>query len=124
MAAQELQRKLEILASPLPPIAPGEVLTSDQWKVLLAIGDTVISSIQATPASNNSIIKSPAEYTSLVNDIQQALPPGEGREAVHEYLAENASAIPAMKDLIHRTIGEYLRPADRDGIKLILSALK
>lgn len=113
------------LTSPLPPPPEGEILTSEQWTTLLAIGDTVIPAIESSSdPSSNKLALSPFEYASTVEALQSIKAPNDDTQLIQKYLVECPSSIPALKELLHRTLCEYLRPDARNGVLVILSALK
>lgn len=124
MASTELST-IAPLDSPLPPVPKGDVLTESQWTTLLAIADTIVPSIQASPIlSVESLCIQSFQYTNASQEIQKAVPPEAPDSAVQKYLAEKASSTPRFKELIQRTFGDYMREDALKGIRVILSALK
>ena len=67
-----------------------------------------------------------SEYTVAVEKLKESIPSDVDTDAdiPRLYLNENASSIPAFKELVHRTLGDYVRDDARKGIALILSALE
>ncbi len=114
------------LASPLPPPPEGEVLTQSQWTTLMAIADTIIPSLEVSSASSSTThfrIEA-SEYTVAVEKLKEAIPGDAEADLPRLYLNENASSVPGYKELVHRTLGEYVREDGRKGIALILTALE
>ena len=122
-ALQEIPRAIEILASPLPPVAEGEALTADQWKVFLSIGDAVIADVQPGKNASAANVKQ-EEFDVLKAQLQENLPAGIDANAVDAYLSETVTSTPLMKETLHRMVLESLRTDARDGIRMILSTLK
>ena len=113
------------LASPLPPPPEGEVLTEAQWTTLMAIGDAIIPSIGPSNSTlPNTLALEATEYSSAMSKIESTLPENASRDIAHRYLAESASSIPGLKELIHRTLSDYVRTDARKGISVVLSALE
>ena len=98
------------LASPLPPPPEGDVLTPSQWTTLMAIGDTVIPALEFSPTN--------------VSKLKATLPPGADTVLASTYLSEQASTTPGLKDLIHRTLHDFIRQDAQQGISVILTALE
>ena len=107
------------LASPLPPLPEGEVLTATQWKTLMAIGDAFIPSL----GSGNSKLES-SDYSSALSQIRGILPANTPETVAQTYLAESASSTPGARELLHRMFSDNIRPDARKGICVILSALE
>ena len=113
------------LATPLPPLPEGEVLTSAQWATLMSIGDTVIPSIQRPSHGSPDFLQTGStRYQSALDKVHASLSRKSSEEVAIAYLEENASLIPGIKESIHRTLVNYVRPEQRKGIAVILSALE
>ena len=113
------------LATPLPPLPEGEVLTPAQWVTLMSIGDTIIPSIRNTSHPSPMALQIDSTlYQAISTGIQTKLYSNSSPEVVVSYLEENASSIPGVQETIHRTLANYVRPDQRKGIAVILSALK
>lgn len=114
------------LASPLPPAPEGDVLTPSHWITLMAIADTIIPSLEVSaPMSSTTKLRIEAsEYTVAVEKLKESIPNDVDADIPRLYLNENASSIPAFKELVHRTLGDFVREDARKGIALILSALE
>ena len=124
MEAQPFER-LAILASPPPPLSEGEVLTSDQWTTLFAICDAFIPALDSSATqSTGALGLSSSEYAKLAADLaKQAAISQDASETVRQYLSESVSSIPAAKEIMHRMLGDYSRPAARSSTAVILSVL-
>lgn len=92
----------------------------------MAIADTIIPSLEvSSPMSSTTHLRIEAsEYTVAVEKLKESVPNDVDADIPRTYLNENASSIPAFKDLVHRTLGDYVREDARKGIALILSALE
>ena len=113
------------LDTPLPPLPDGQVFTESQWTTLMAIADTVISSIEVSSTQlNSSLCIAPAEYASAHESITQRLPAQADRNLPQRFLRENASSLPGFKEILQRTFGDYTREDAKKGIRVMLSALK
>lgn len=113
------------LDTPLPPPPDGQVLTQSQWNTLMAIADTVIPSIEVpSTLSNSSLCITASDYTSAVETISKRLPPQTDSNLTQRFLQENASSVPGFRELLQRTLGDYVREDARKGIRVILSALE
>lgn len=121
-------KQLNIIApldTPLPPPPDGQLLTESQWTTLMAIADAVIPSIEVSSTlSNSSLCLAPSEYASAIDTITQRLPAHTDPNLTQRFLQENASSVPGFRELIHRTLGEFIREDARKGIRVMLSALE
>ncbi|MCJ1400911.1 hypothetical protein MMC11_004122 [Xylographa trunciseda] len=112
------------LASPLPPLPEGEVLSPSQWVTLMAIGDTIIPAIDLSFPSSEKRLVAEDEYDEAIGKIQSMIPAGNNvKDLAHKFLAESASTTPGLKQLLQRTFSDYIRPEARKGICIILSGL-
>lgn len=114
------------LASPLPPPPEGDVLTPSQWTTLMALADTIIPSLEvSSPSDSTSQLRIEAsDYTVAVQKLKEAMPNDVQGDLPRQYLNENASSVPGFRDLVHRTLGSYVREDARKGIALILTTLE
>jgi len=109
--------------SPLPPVAE-DILTAEQWGILLAVTDTVIPSL--TPLEGNRLLKQPLRkdvYEASCKRLEQSVNLEGSQELVQSYLAESASAQPAFKDGFSRLINVYLHDQAQRELVFILKAL-
>ena len=113
------------LDAPLPPPPEGEPFTESQWTTLMAIADTVIARIEvSSTTSTNSLCLPTSDYATAVEALKQRLPSGSKDELAQSYLRENASSVPDFRNLLRRTITDYVREDSKKAIRVILSALK
>ena len=115
------------LDAPLPSPPEGEVLTKSQWITLLAIADTIIPSIDMpTSASPHKLCLQKGEYTAAIHTLgkKTSTPRSTNLELPERYLQERASSIPEFRQLLRRTLGDFVREDARKGIRVILSALE
>jgi hypothetical protein len=112
------------LASPWPPPIRGDILTESQWATLMAIGDTVIASIDSSSPSANKLSLPPPKYDSLVQELKDILPPSTDEGLICSYLAENASSIPQLRAILQRVLSDNVRPDKQKAIVSLLSILE
>lgn len=113
------------LDTPLPPPPEGEPFTESQWTTLMAIADTVIARIEvSSTTSTKSLCLPTSDYATAVEVLKQRLPPGSEDQLVQSYLRENASSVPGFRDLLRRTIADYVNEDSKKAIRVILSALE
>jgi hypothetical protein len=113
------------LASPLPPPPEGDALTEDQWKTLYAIGDTVIASITDSASDENHQLAVPvADYDAALQELKSGTSAADSTSATKIYLQESASDLADARDTVHRLLIDYTRKDSRDGLLVLLSALK
>lgn len=116
------------LASPLPDPPAGEAFTADQWATLLAIMDTVIPTIHrdsVSAASTPTVHAIPeVKYNAGIHHARENVVDLPKDDVLDEYLAERPSQCPGFEDLLKRTLVEYSRSDARQGLALVLSALK
>ena len=113
------------LDAPLPTPGEGEVLTESQWTTLMAIADTVVPAIEvSSTVSTKSLCLQASAYATAVEQLKKNLPSQVNNEVPVRYLRESASSIPGFKELLRRTIGDYVSREGKKGIRVVLSALE
>ena len=113
------------LDAPLPSPPEDEPFTESQWTTLMAIADTVIARIEvSSTTSTNSFCLPTSDYARAVEDLKQRLPSGSKDQLVQSYLRENASSVPAFRELLRRTIADYVNEDAKKAVRVILSALE
>ena len=113
------------LDTPLPPPPDGQTLTESQWITLMAIADAVIPSIKVSSTLlTNSLCLAASEYASAAATITKRLPPHTDPDLTQRFLEESASSVPGFREVIQRTLGDYVREDARKGMRVILSALE
>lgn len=121
---QPAMSMLAALESPLPPPPPGEVFTSDQWKILLAILDTFIPSITISQSEGESrLCVGGAEYAESTLTIQDLLPSSVDPSIISTYLSESATSIHGLCPSLQRCFGQYVPSDQVRGLRFILSSL-
>ena len=92
----------------------------------MAIADTIIPSIEvSSPSDSTKQLRIEAsEYTVAVEKLEKSMSRDAGGDLPRQYLKENASSVTGFRELIHRTLGDYVREDARKGISLILTALE
>ena len=112
------------LESPLPPQRGKDPLTESQWTTLLSIADTIIPAINApNEQALGSLDTDPERYSNAASTINGSLV-NDDSILTSQYLREKPSSVPAFKDLLGRTISDYLRADAKKGIGSILNALE
>ena len=125
MASQQPLDIFAPLATPVAAPPEGEVLTESQWATLMAIGDAVVPSIDGYGAdASKSIILEDTEYLKVVKELEVGRGSNVDRQLIRSYLAERASQVPGLKDILQRTLALYIRPEAKKGIMVVLSALE
>jgi hypothetical protein len=100
-------------------------LTTDQWRTLLAICDTVIPAIQPEAVAKRSAhFALPAdEYAQEVAKIEKENQE-KSRELSAQYLAESASSLQEFRDGLHRILGQSVPPDALKDLVMVLYLLK
>lgn len=124
MATQNLA-VIAPLDTPRPALPVGEFLTDAQWTTLMAIGDAVIPSIVASSVhSTTALAIETSKYASATSTLVQGQSSTAQADVPRQYLEENASSIPNIKEALQRFLGEYIDENARKGIRVVLSALE
>lgn len=120
---------------PLPPIPSVQIFSELQWKTLLSLADTVIPAVrpldrQSGSASTNTDKLIPeATLNNTISTLSTRIQAnGQASEDCTQlairFLEESASSLPAFRDSLQRTFTDYVHEEGRNGISLILNALK
>jgi hypothetical protein len=123
-------RQMELLAplaNPLPDLPPGDPFTGEQWKILMAIMDTIIPSIRREATTNNKVDQltvSDVQYNTAVDHLKNTVVNPPTGEYLDEYLDERPSANPGFQSLLKRYLGQYAPDDAKKGLSFILSTLK
>ncbi len=118
------------LATALPEPPQGDVLTGDQWQILLSIMDTVIPSIRRESRGVDALssLSIPDEkYNAVVGELKKTAATGSDapdETSFEEYLDEKPSENANFQDLLRRSLAYYAREDARKGLAFILSTLK
>lgn len=91
----------------------------------MAITDTIVPSIEVSSAlSEEKLCIQAYEYTNAIESVRSGVHPDGKANLSQAYLQEKASSVPGFRELLRRTLGNYVREDARKGIRVILSALK
>lgn len=91
----------------------------------MAIADTIVSSIEVSSSpSKHKLCLQASEYTSAIDAVKGRISTNPNPDLPQQYLQESASATPGFKQLLRRTLGDFVREDARKGIRVILSALE
>ena len=123
-------RQMELLAplaNPLPDLPPGDPFTEDQWKILMAIMDTIIPSIRRETTTSSKVEQltvSDMQYNTVVDHLKNTVVNPPTNENLDEYLDERPSANPRFQSLLKRYLSQYAPEDAKKGLSFMLSALK
>ena len=91
----------------------------------MAIGDTIVPAVESASVSDTKQLGTqPSEYSSAVASLESRQPSTSNTDLIHSYLAESVSSIPGAREVLNRVLCDYLRTDVRNGISVVLSALK
>lgn len=126
------------LEAPSPPISTEEALSEAQWKTFLSLVDVFIPSIRALDSSNspenimsdklvpiyelNHAVSSLAKR--IKHDNNGITDQATATQLAYRYYQENASSNQAFKDSIQQTLSTDVHQEGKNGLLLLLSALK
>lgn len=124
MSAQAVQQYIP-LDVPLPPVSNRTVFNDEQWRVLLALADTVIPSIRSRGQPNSITDKIvPAEdLERAVSSLASNIPGPDSSRLARQYLEERPSENPNFKTAVQRLFSEFVPEEGISGMSLILTAL-
>ena len=115
------------LANPLPDLPPGDPFTGEQWKILMAIMDTIIPSIRRETTASNTVDEltvSDVQYNTAVDHLKNIVVNAPTGGPLDEYLDERPSANPNFQSLLKRYLGHYAPDDAKKGLSFVLSTLK
>lgn len=114
------------LDAPLFPIPDDPVFTAPQWQTLLALCDVVIPSLTTASTGKTPHQKtvSAAQYDAAIASLTAQIKSPDAGEVARQYLAENASSLPAFKESFRRAFALNVPQEAKNGLALILTALK
>ena len=113
---------LATLAAPLPPAPEGEVFTSDQWTTLLSICETFVPHLARAADLELDAIEIP-DFDDVATDIKKFQAEDSTEDAVDDFLAESAIALPGFKESLRRKFLINVPKSGRDGLSFILTSL-
>lgn len=112
----------------LPHLPEDPVFDEVQWKTLLAIADVVIPALTSAGDTQTDGLHKKAipagEMQAAVNDLAGRIELPDADRLAREYLQENASSIPQVKEAIRRAFIVSLPPEVRQRLSTMLSTLK
>ncbi|KAI9811537.1 MAG: hypothetical protein M1826_003140 [Phylliscum demangeonii] len=112
------------LATVLPDLPAGEVLTADEWTTLLAVAETVIPSIHrasasaVAPSAHLDLVDT--EYDALVLRLADGVNAPSAPHVVEDYLAEGATTYDAFQRELRRTFALCIRQDAQKQMAFIL----
>lgn len=114
------------LTAPLPPLNTAQIFTDQQWQTLLALADTVIPTIRAreAPHSSSDKVVAASELDKAVASLTDSIPGPDAKQLAIRYLEERPSANPLFKEAIQRLFSDFVHDEGKNGMSLILNALK
>lgn len=114
------------LDAPLFPIPDDPIFTAPQWQTLLSLCDVVIPAL--TTASTGKTVHqktvSAAQYDAAIAALTAQIKTADADQLARKYLDEHASAIPAFKESFRRAFALNVPQESKNGLSLILTALK
>lgn len=92
----------------------------------MAIADTTIPSIEvsSSPSTTDKLSVQASVYTTAIDKVKSVLPADTHPDLAQNFLKENASSVKGFKELLHRTLGDYINQDARKGLSVVLSALE
>lgn len=112
-------------ASPLPPPPAADLLSAEQWGILAAISATIVPSF--SPYTGNRLLQHPLRreiYENAAKRIRAISGHEATKDEVAKYLSESATDNPAFRENISRLLSQYMDETSRNGLLLVLNALK
>jgi hypothetical protein len=114
-------------ATPLPPLPSEDPLTSQQWKILLAIADAVIPAIKpmSTAKTRTEIAATDTDYSTAISKLRALTPENDpdAVTAVKDYLDDYASQDPAFRAELQRVFAMYMPQNQRKELCMVLNVL-
>lgn len=110
----------------IPPVPQEQLFTELQWTTLLSIANTVVPKIRSKRASRSSSDKrvSQTEYDQALAALTAKIHDPDAAVIAAQYLEEDLSTNVAFRENIQRLFTTYVHQEGRNGISLILNALK
>lgn len=124
MSEQAVQQYIP-LDVPLPPVSNKTVFSDEQWKVFMALADTVIPSIRSRGQSNSITDKivPASDLERAVSALTASIPGPDATQLARQYLEERPSENPKFKIGVQRLFSEFVPEEGVKGLSLILNAL-
>ncbi|KAK6585594.1 hypothetical protein PZA11_002321 [Diplocarpon coronariae] len=111
----------------LPDGPSANPFTDANWTTLLAIMDAVLPSIrrESSPgtASQSRKTITDAEFRGVIAYLGETVVDAPDSKALDEFLDERPSEIPRFRELLTRTLGDYVPEDARKGLGIVLATL-
>lgn len=108
----------------LPPAPDRSFWSDEQWNVVYAIADAIVPSIRTSPQSVRAKVISSAEYDVAHSQLATIFGGEDSKKRATQYLEEETSTNPAFRAILERLIGTAVHEEGKNGLGLILNALK
>lgn len=114
------------LDAPLFPTHEDPVFTDLQWESFLSLCDVVIPALttEKTPQKPNQKKITAEEYDSALKSITETLKTPDAAQTARQFLEENVSSNPLFKEALRRAFSLHVPQESKNGLSLILTALK
>lgn len=125
MSEQVLQQKNIPLDVPLPPVSNEAVFSDEQWRVFMALADTIIPSIRSRGQQNSLTDKivPAADLDRAVSSLAANIPGPDASRLARQYLEERPSENPNFRIAVQRLFTEFVPEEGKSGLSLVLNAL-
>ncbi|KAK2630194.1 hypothetical protein QTJ16_001014 [Diplocarpon rosae] len=111
----------------LPDGPPATPFTDANWTTLLAIMDAVLPSIrrEGSPETRSQFRKTitDTQFHDTITHLKETVVDAPDSKALDEYLDERPSDIPRFRELLKRTLGDYVPQDARKGLGIVLASL-
>lgn len=114
------------LDAPLFPYPEDPVFSDLQWESLLSLCDVVIPALTTDKKPTKLYQKTitTEEYESTLSSLTAKLNTPGAEQVARQYLDENVSSNPLFKEALRRAFSLYIPREAKNGLALILTALK
>ncbi|KAL4786325.1 hypothetical protein BJX76DRAFT_123919 [Aspergillus varians] len=113
------------LAAPLPPVSTEQVFSDLQWKTLLSLADTIIPSVRGPRVRKTRATKvvTQEKLDAALETLKASIPSPDADKIATQYLEENLTSIPGVRQALQRLFTLYVHREARNGLSMILTAL-
>ncbi|KAL4806727.1 hypothetical protein BDV18DRAFT_119394 [Aspergillus unguis] len=113
------------LVAPVSPVSTEQVFTDLQWKTLLSLADTVIPSVRGPRARKSRATKvvTQEKFDAAHQALKASIPGPDADTLATQYLEENLTSIPEVRQALQRFFTEYVHHEGRNGLSMVLTAL-
>lgn len=114
------------LDAPLFPCHEDPVFTDLQWESLLSLCDVVIPALTTEKKPKKPYQKTitAEEYDSAFKSITETLKTPDAAQTARQFLEESVSSNPLFKEALRRAFSLDIPQDSKNGLSLILTALK